>query len=144
MIDYAAMTEGEARQRVAVARVGRLASIDAEGRPHVVPICFAINGNRVVSVVDTKPKRTSQLRRLENVRRRPQVQMLVDHYDEDWTALWWVRLSGRASVIEHGAQREHAVDLLAIKYPQYVEQRPEGAVLVVDVIRITSWEATTS
>jgi PPOX class probable F420-dependent enzyme len=135
------MTEEEARQRIAAARVGRLASIDDEGRPHVVPICFALDGIRVVSAVDAKPKQTLQLRRLENVRRRPDVQVLVDHYDEDWTSLWWLRIAGRASVIEYGVERERAVDLLAVKYPQYEEQRPRGPVLVIDIARITSWHA---
>jgi PPOX class probable F420-dependent enzyme len=135
------MTEDEARQRFAGARVGRLASIDGDGRPHVVPICFAMDGSRVVSVVDAKPKRTMQLRRLDNVRRTPDVQLIVDHYDEDWSSLWWVRISGRASVVEHGAAHEDAVDLLVDKYRQYQEQRPTGAVLVIDVDRISSWHA---
>jgi PPOX class probable F420-dependent enzyme len=137
------MTDDEARRRIATARVGRLASIDADGWPHVVPVCFAVDGGRVVSAVDGKPKRTMQLRRLDNVRRDPRVQLLVDHYDEDWSLLWWVRLSGDASVIERGAAREDAVDLLAHKYGQYREQRPVGPVLVIDVARISSWHAAT-
>jgi len=100
------MTEDEARERIAVARVGRLASIDGDGRPRAVPICFAMDGCRVVSVVDAKPKLTVQLRRLENLRRKRDVQFVVDHCDEDWSSVWWVRISRRASVIEHGAVRE--------------------------------------
>jgi PPOX class probable F420-dependent enzyme len=138
------MTADEARRRVAVARVGRLASIDVDGRPHVVPVCFALHGNRVVSAVDGKPKRTLQLQRLDNVRRDPRVQLLVDHYDEDWSLLWWVRISGHASVIERGTRREHAVDLLAEKYGQYHEERPVGPVLVIEIARISSWQAATS
>lgn len=135
------MTEDEARQRVVAARVGRLASIGVDGRPHVVPVCFALDGARVVSAVDGKPKRTLQLRRLENVRRDPRVQLLVDHYDEDWSLLWWVRISGDASVIERGALRDDAIDLLAHKYRQYRHQRPSGPALVIDVTAISSWDA---
>jgi PPOX class probable F420-dependent enzyme len=136
------MTEDEARRRVAAARVGRLASVDISGGPHVVPVCFATTADQVVSVVDQKPKRTSQLRRLANVRAHPAVQLVVDHYAEDWSLLWWVRVSGEARVVEHGVQRETAVDLLASKYPQYREQRPMGPVLLIEVTQITSWQAT--
>lgn len=136
------MTEEEARRRITVARVGRLASVDRNGRPHVVPICFALSGDRVVSVVDHKPKQTVQLRRLENVRRNPDVQLVVDHYDDDWSALWWVRMSGRGRVLDSGTTREKAIDLLADKYRQYREHRPDGPVLVIDVTQISGWQAT--
>jgi PPOX class probable F420-dependent enzyme len=135
------VTEGEARVRVAAARVGRLATVDRDGRPHVVPICFAIAGDRVVSVVDHKPKRTTQLRRLENVREHPEVQLVVDHYDDDWSALWWVRISGRGRVVDHGTECEHAIDLLAEKYRQYRQRRPTGPVLAIDVTEISHWAA---
>ena len=138
------MLEEEARQRIAAARVGRLASVDANGQPHVVPICFAMSGDQVVSVVDGKPKQTLQLRRLENVRRTPDVQLMVDYYDDDWSLLWWVRISGRGRVFEHGSAREDAVDLLAAKYGQYREDRPTGPVLLIEITRISSWQATTS
>jgi PPOX class probable F420-dependent enzyme len=136
------MTEDEARRRLATARVGRLASVDRNGRPHVVPICFAVSGDRVVSVVDQKPKQTLQLRRLENIRRSPDVQLVVDHYDDDWSALWWVRISGRGRVIDGGITRDEAIDLLAGKYPQYRDHRPIGPALVIDVNQIRGWQAT--
>jgi PPOX class probable F420-dependent enzyme len=136
------VTEEEARRRIATARVGRLASIDPNGRPHVVPICFAVSGTRVVSVIDQKPKRTVQVRRLENVRRNPDVQLVVDHYDDDWSALWWVRISGRGRVVDGGATRDEAIDLLGRKYRQYREHRPMGPVLVIDITQISSWQAT--
>jgi PPOX class probable F420-dependent enzyme len=136
------VTEEEARRRVATARVGRLASVDKNGRPHVVPICFAVSDDRVVSVIDHKPKQTPRLRRLENIRRHPDVQLVIDHYDDDWSLLWWVRISGLGRVIESGTSREAAVDLLAKKYPQYREHRPGGPVLVIDVTRISGWQAT--
>jgi len=136
------VTEEEARRRVAAARVGRLATVDQHGRPHVVPICFAISDDRVVSVVDHKAKRTLELRRLENVRQNPDVQLVVDHYDDDWSALWWVRISGKGRVIDRGAMRDEAIDLLATKYPQYREHRPAGPVLLIDITQINGWQAT--
>lgn len=136
------MTEDEARRRIADARVGRLASIDATGRPHVVPICFAVAGDAIVSVVDHKEKRTLELRRLDNVRQNPAVQLVVDHYDDDWSSLWWVRVSGEGRVIEDGAERDDAIDVLARKYVQYRERRPAGAVLLIDITQISSWQAT--
>jgi PPOX class probable F420-dependent enzyme len=137
------VTDEEARRRVAAARVARLASVDPNGRPHVVPCCFALSGDRIVSVVDQKPKQTLQLRRLENIRRCPDVQLVVDHYDDDWTVLWWVRVSGQGRVVDRGPARDAAVDLLATKYEQYRDQRPAGPVLVIDITRIISWQATT-
>jgi PPOX class probable F420-dependent enzyme len=137
------VTDEEARRRVASARVARLASVDPNGRPHVVPCCFALSGDRIVSVVDQKPKQTLQLRRLENIRRCPDVQLVVDYYDDDWTVLWWVRVSGQGRVVDRGPARDAAVDLLATKYEQYRDQRPAGPVLVIDITRIISWQATT-
>lgn len=135
------MTEQDAHRRLAAARVGRLASIDACGRPHVVPICFAVAGDRIFSAVDHKAKQTLALRRLDNVRREPAVQLVVDHYDDDWSLLWWVRVAGTGEVLDHGATRDDALDLLAGKYPQYRERRPAGPVLVIDITKITSWQA---
>jgi len=135
------VTEEEARRRVATARVARLASVDRNGHPHVVPFCFALSGDRIVSVVDQKPKQTLQLRRLENIRRCPDVQLVVDHYDDDWTVLWWVRVSGQGRIVERGSEREAAVDLLAAKYGQYREHRPAGPALMIDITRIISWQA---
>jgi PPOX class probable F420-dependent enzyme len=135
------VTEQDARRRLAAARVGRLASIDVHGRPHVVPICFAVAGDRIFSAVDHKAKQTMALRRLDNLRREPAAQLIVDHYDDDWSLLWWVRISGAGQVIDDGAARDEALDLLASKYPQYRERRPAGSVLVIDITQITSWQA---
>jgi PPOX class probable F420-dependent enzyme len=107
-----------------------------------VPICFAVAGDRLVSAVDQKPKRTVHLRRLENIRRSPDVQLLVDHYDDDWSVLWWVRMSGHGRVVDRGATAEEAIDALARKYAQYREHRPAGPVLVIDITEITGWQAT--
>src|SRR5436305_15028654 len=95
------VTPEEARERFRAARVARLATADAAGRPHLVPIVFAVEGDRVYSVVDAKPKRISALRRLRNVRANPAVALLVDHYDDaDWSALWWVRAEAHVRVLE--------------------------------------------
>ena len=119
------MTPAEARERFAAARVARLATADAGGRPHLVPVVFAVEGDRVYTVVDAKPKRTTALRRLRNVAENPWVALLVDHYDErTGTALWWVRAEGRGRVVEADApEARRAVELLRARYPQ---QRRRG------------------
>jgi PPOX class probable F420-dependent enzyme len=133
------VTPEEARERFRAARVARLATADATGRPHLVPIVFAVEGDRVYSVVDAKPKRRGALRRLANVRENPAVAVLVDHYDDDWSALWWVRAEGDARVLEPDQpEARQAVALLAQRYPQ---QRAKGAVVAVDVARWSGWSA---
>jgi PPOX class probable F420-dependent enzyme len=136
------VTDAEMRKRFGEARVARLATADAGGRPHLVPLCFALAGDRIVSVVDAQPKRTLELQRLANIRAQPRVSLLVDHYDDDWTRLWWVRADGTARVVGRGAEREDAVALLTAKYPQYEEKPPAGPVLEVTVDRWRGWSAT--
>jgi len=126
---------------LADARVARLATIDPDGRPHLVPIVFAFAGATLYSAVDHKHKRSRRLRRIENARARPDVTILVDHYDEDWQRLWWVRVRGRARVLESGDEFEHALALLAEKYPQYREEPPHGPVLAVDITETRTWAA---
>jgi PPOX class probable F420-dependent enzyme len=135
------MTTAEARERFAAARVARLATADRDGRPHLVPVVFAVSGDRVYTVTDAKPKRTVRLRRLANVRENPAVALLVDYYDDtDWSALWWARADGRGRVLERDeSEAAAAVELLTARYPQ---QRATGAVLVVDVERWSGWTAT--
>ena len=134
------MNETEARERFAAARVARLATVDASGRPHLVPLVFAVSGDRIYSAVDHKPKRTTALKRLANVRQNPAVALLVDHYDDaDWDALWWVRADGQGRVLEPSEpEARRAVALLRQRYPQ---QRAAGAVLAVDVERWSGWSA---
>ncbi len=133
------MTPAEARERFGAARVARLATADAGGRPHLVPVVFALEGDRVYTVVDAKPKRTTALRRLRNVAENPWVALLADHYEEDWAALWWVRAEGRGRVVAADApEAQRAVELLRARYPQ---QRAVGAVLAVDVERWSGWAA---
>jgi len=133
------MEHSTRRDRLAAARVGRLATVTAEGRPHVVPCCFALLGDTAYSAVDAKPKSTLALRRLDNLRANPHASLLVDHYDEDWTALWWIRVDGDGRVVEDGAEHATALAALADKYDQYRRQRPPGAVVALDVTTWRSW-----
>ena len=120
-------------------RVARLATIDADGSPHVVPICFALDGDTLYSAVDAKPKSTRALRRLANIEANPKVEVVIDHYDEDWSQLWWVRLSGRAGVVQHDAR---GLELLCAKYPQYREEPPAGPFVVLQIDSRAEWRAT--
>jgi PPOX class probable F420-dependent enzyme len=129
------------RQRVEAARVARLATTDPNGRPHLVPIVFVLDSDTLYSAVDAKPKRSRTLRRIENARERPDVTVLVDHYDDDWTRLWWVRLRGRARVLDDGEEAERALGLLVAKYEQYANERPGLPVLAIDVREWRSWAA---
>jgi PPOX class probable F420-dependent enzyme len=132
------VTAAEARARFIVARVARLATADAAGRPHLVPIAFAVDGDTVYSAVDAKPKRTKALRRLANVGENPAVSLLVDHWDEDdWARLWWARADGTGRVLApHEAEARHAVTLLRERYPR---QQATGEVLAVAVERWSGW-----
>lgn len=115
------------------ARVARLASVSHDGVPHLVPVVFVVDGNEIVFVVDRKPKRTTDLKRLRNIAENPAVSILVDHYDEDWTQLWWVRADGKATI---GTPTEHDLAMLAEKYPQ---QQPSGPVVRIQIERLTGW-----
>ena len=129
-------------ERFAAARVARLATVDADGQPHLVPIVFVVAGERLYTVVDGKPKRTTALRRLTNVAANPKVSVLVDHYADDWRELWWVRADGTARIVPiDGAEGRTALRLLTERYPQYAETVPPGPVLAIDIARWVSWTA---
>jgi PPOX class probable F420-dependent enzyme len=128
--------------RLTTARVARLATIDPDGRPHLVPIVFAIDGDTLYSAVDSKPKRSTTLRRIENARARPDVTILLDHYDDDWSNLWWIRLRGRARVLDEGEELERALGVLREKYPQYNDEPPGAPVLAIDVDDVREWSAS--
>jgi PPOX class probable F420-dependent enzyme len=138
------MDSAEARRRFAAARVARLATAGTDGRPHLVPVVFAVDGDRVWSAVDdVKPKATMSLRRLRNIAANPAVALLADHYDdEDWTALWWARADGAARLFDPAdPAAERGRDLLAARYPQYRAAPPPGVVVAVDVARWSGWAA---
>jgi PPOX class probable F420-dependent enzyme len=124
-----------AEERLAAARVGRLATVTAAGHPHVVPVCFAVLDDRIYTAVDAKPKTTRALRRLENVRATGRASLLVDHYEEDWTRLWWIRVDGAAEVTDSDA----ALAALAAKYDQYRADPPAGPLIAIAPERWRSW-----
>lgn len=105
-------------------------------------VTFTLVGNRVVSAIDHKPKRTDRLQRLVNIERSGRASLLVDHYDEDWSRLWWVRIDGSASVHETGELYSSAIDALVAKYAQYSARPPEGPVIAVSLDDVSSWEST--
>jgi PPOX class probable F420-dependent enzyme len=131
-----------ARLRFAAARVATLATVDGGGAPHVVPVTFAVDGDTVVSAVDAKPKRRLALRRLDNIRANPRVSLLAQHWDEDWSALWWVRADGLAVVTEAPSAVDHAVALLREKYTQYQTVDVHGPVIEVAVHAWRAWSAS--
>jgi PPOX class probable F420-dependent enzyme len=125
-------------ERFAGARVARLATVDPTGAPHLVPIVFALVGDVIHTAVDAKPKRHRRLRRLANIAHEARVSVLADHYDEDWSALWWVRADGVARVRESAPE---AVAALAGRYPQYRETPPPGPFIAIEVRRWSAWPA---
>ena len=128
----------QCRERLAAARVARLATADAAGAPHVVPVTFALDGDRIVTAVDQKPKSTTDLKRLRNIAANPFVALLADHYDDDWSTLWWVRADGLGRVLDSAPE---ALTLLAAKYEQYRLTPPGGPFLAIEVERWSGWAA---
>jgi PPOX class probable F420-dependent enzyme len=132
----------EARSRFAAATHAHLATADAAGRPHLVPIVFALEGDTIYNAVDQKPKRTRALRRLANVAENPQVAVLVDHYSSDWQELWWARAEGAARIIAADSpEGAAALGLLEARYEPYRRECPAGPLLAIDVARWSAWSA---
>jgi PPOX class probable F420-dependent enzyme len=130
-----------ARDRFTEARVARLATVAADGRPHLVPVTFAVSADRIVTAVDAKPKTTRSLRRLANIRANPQVCLLADQYDDDWSRLWWARADGEAVILSDPAEMDGPLELLARRYPAYRRARPPGPVIAIQVTKWTGWAA---
>ena len=130
------------KQLIAQTRVARLATADANGIPHIVPVCFAYDGTCLYSVIDRKPKRVSgvDLKRVRNILANSQVSLLLDHYEETWSRLWYVLINGQAEVVQKGQEQSKAIALLRQKYPQYqqmaIEDRP---VIKVQPSKIVTW-----
>jgi PPOX class probable F420-dependent enzyme len=153
---YGGMDEDEARRRFAAARVARMATVTPHGTPHLVPVVFAQVDDVLYTAVDGKPKTTMALQRLDNIDATGRASLLVDEYGEDWSGLWWVRCDGSAQVLavdfkerlRPGRKRGDpeqigiALDALALKYPQYVNQPPTGPVIAIRLRRWRWWEAT--
>ena len=131
------------RAKLETARVARLATLDANRTPHVVPICFAVDGSVFYSAIDRKPKQVpaSRLARLRNIKETPQVALLVDQYDEDWTRLWYVLVRGEAELVSVSAEHQRAIQRLRAKYPQYDADMlaDDAPVLRITAVRITAW-----
>jgi PPOX class probable F420-dependent enzyme len=143
------MAVAEAQWRFARSRVARLATADERGRPHLVPVTFALHDGVIVTAVDRKPKRSQRLKRLGNIAANPAVCLLADAYDEDWDRLWWVRADGEARLLppapageEASGEYLHAIALLCEKYAQYRHRPPDGTVVLIAVQRWRGWCAT--
>jgi len=127
------------RRRISEMPVARLATVDAACRPHLVSICFVVDGDTIYFAVDAKPKRTSDLKRLRNIAANPAVSVLFDHYEDDWNRLWWVRVDGAAHVVDDAAEAGRAIDLLVGRYAQYERARPGGPVVAISIERMSGW-----
>jgi PPOX class probable F420-dependent enzyme len=136
------METAELRRRFAASRVARLSTVRPDGGPHAVPIVFALVGDTVFSAVDAKPKRSTNLQRLANVRADPRCALLVDHFEDDWRRLWWVRADGTAEVVDAPSVEHPGIQALVQRFPQYRDEPPSGALLVVTVQRWTGWAST--
>ena len=132
----------EARQRFASVPVARLATVGPDGRPHLVPITFAVDGDHIYTAVDAKPKSSRQLRRLRNIAGNPQVAVLADHYEQDWGSLWWVRADGHASILAGPGELARPLHLLAGRYPHYRARPPAGPVIHILAERWAGWAAS--
>lgn len=133
------LDEGTCRERFAAARVARLATAGQAGQPHIVPVTFALSGETIVTAVDQKPKTTTNLRRLRNIAQNPRVSLLVDHYADEWSQLWWVRVDGMARLAEGDEVRQAAIRALAAKYDQYRDDPPRGPVIEIQVRSWRGW-----
>ena len=136
------MDTAELRRRFASSPVARLSTVRPDGGPHVVPIVFALLDDTVFSAVDAKPKRSRDLQRLANVRAEPRCALLVDHYEDDWRRLWWVRADGTAEVVAAPPAEHPGIHALVQRFPGYRDEPPSGPLLVVTVQRWTGWAST--
>lgn len=137
-----ALDDAQRRARLAGAEVARLATLRADGTPRLVPITFVLVGDVICSAVDeVKPKRSTRLARLDDVRRDPRVGLVADHYGPEWSTLWWVRVDGTAAVHTEGDLRAEALAALTAKYPPYAASPPDGVVLVITPTRWAGWAA---
>lgn len=131
----------EIHQRLSDARSATLGTTDGAGRAHLVPIVFAHRDGVIYTAIDAKPKSTLRLRRIRNIEINPQVSVLVDHYEDDWDRLWWIRLDWVARIVSDGPLRETALEILTERYPVYADQPPPGPAIAITVERIRSWSA---
>ncbi|MFJ1780479.1 TIGR03668 family PPOX class F420-dependent oxidoreductase [Streptomyces anulatus] len=133
------LSGADARERFAGSPIARLATADAAGVPHIVPVTFAVDGDLIYFAIDHKPKRSTNLRRLRNIAENPTVSVIADRYADDWAELWWARADGRAEIWDDGEERVKALHLLQGKYHQYEESPPQGPVVAIRVAAWTGW-----
>lgn len=136
------MDAEELRRRINGSMVARLATVGSDGRPHIVPITFALDDDTIYFAIDFKPKKTGDLQRLRNIEANPSVSVLVDHYEDDWSKLWWARADGSARIVIDGAVFEKGIALLTHRYAQYRSARPAGPVVAISIVKMTGWSAS--
>ncbi|MBM3489053.1 MAG: TIGR03668 family PPOX class F420-dependent oxidoreductase [Alphaproteobacteria bacterium] len=141
MIALATMLEHAERAFLEAARVAHLATADAAGRPHVVPVCFGLIGLSAYVQIDAKPKGDPlRLKRLDNIRQNPEVALVADRYDEDWSRLGWVMLRGRAEILAAGSELAAAQALLRRRYRQLAAMDLAGLpAIALRIARVSSW-----
>ena len=132
------------RERVRTARVARLATIDPDGRPHLVPIVFVLDGQSLYSAVDAKPKRSRKLRRVANARERSAVTVLVDHYEDDWGRLWWVSFRGRGGCSIREWRLSGPSGCSPTSTSSTGASVPAARVLAIDILEWRSWDPSAS
>lgn len=135
------------RDRIDAARSAHLATASADAAPHLIPVVFALNGDAVYIAIDEKPKTTTRIRRLRNIEENPQATLLIDHYDDDWTKLWWIMLRGRAEILTPDAwdadEATAAISALRTRYPQYAAHALEERPLIrLTIKQVTRWSAS--
>jgi PPOX class probable F420-dependent enzyme len=135
-----------ARKLIEAERIARLAFVDDDDQPRVLPVTFAVARDAVWSAIDEKPKRTAEPARLRYLRRRPEAALLVDVYDDDWSRLAWVQLLGRIEIVpvdsaEDAVTTQNAIAALAAKYQPYALRTPPGPLLRMEVTRTLHWRA---
>jgi PPOX class probable F420-dependent enzyme len=132
------INQKQARSAFQSARVARLATASRHGHPHLVPVTFALRDDLIITAIDHKPKSSRKLKRVDNIEENPNVTILADHYDEDWSLLWWARADGVAEITE-ALERPEFVELLTAKYQQYRQHPPAAALIVVRVRHWSGW-----
>ena len=123
-------------------RVAHLATSGPDGRPHIVPITFVVGDDAIYFAVDHKPKKSANLQRLRNIERNPAVSVLIDHYEDDWMKLWWVRVEGSAHILDRGPESDMAIVQLSERYEQYQSTKPAGPVVAISIERMSGWSAS--
>lgn len=136
------MSTAEALEFLTGSRVARLATIRPDGRPHIVPITFAVTDGTIVTMIDHKPKTTSRVQRLRNIEANPSVSVLVDQWAEDWERLRWVRADGTARIHSEDDVWRKAREALVAKYAQYADQPPQGVAIAISIDGVTGWASS--